>query len=517
MSCIAKDGEKGPSTLRFGVSKLSLMGHDASCPKRMEVTSIFILFVVIFLITLIQLVFLGSVIFLENRDPTKTIIWLLILGSLPVLGALLYLLLGRVVRKHQLSRHTQVRQEQTEEILKERQVRPKEEDIDQVGTISMNKKLARLLLKDAAAPLTLNNRSEVLTNGQDTFKALFAALEGAKGHIHLEFYIFHNDAIGRDILNLLIRKASEGVKVRVLVDGLGNSSIKKRFDELRKAGVEAKGFYPVRFPFLSRRLNLRNHRKIVVVDGRIGFLGGLNVGDEYLSRNKEIGFWRDTFLKLEGDSVNFLQAVFLNDWNGVTQQDLNDPLYYPQSQYLGVQMTQIAATGPDSDWGSMLQIFFVALTSAEKTIYIETPYFIPDEGSVMALKTAALSGLDVRIILQGVPDHKITYWASHSYVEELLESGVRIYRYQKGVLHAKVLILDGEIGVVGSTNFDIRSFSLNFEISAFIYDNKFAQRLEHDFQEDLACSAELVLEEYRKRPLLNRIKESSARLFSPLL
>ena len=469
------------------------------------------------MITLMQLVFLGSVIFLENRDPTKTIIWLLILGALPVLGALLYLLLGRVVRKHQLSRHKQVRAEQTEEILKDRQVRPRAEDIDQVGTISMNKKLARLLLNDADAPLTLNNRSEVLTNGQETFKALFAALEGAKKHIHLEFFIFHNDAIGQDILKLLIRKASEGVKIRVLVDGLGNRSLKKRFGELKEAGVEAEGFYPVRFPFLSRRLNLRNHRKIVVVDGRVGFLGGLNVGDEYLSRNKKIGFWRDTFLKLEGDSVNFLQTVFLNDWNGVTKQDINDALYYPQAECFGNQMTQIAATGPDSDWGSMLQIFFVALTSAEKKIYIETPYFVPDEGSVMALKTAALSGLDVRIILQGVPDHQITYWASHSYVEELLEAGVRIYRYQKGVIHAKVLILDEEIGVVGSTNFDIRSFSLNFEISAFIYDSNFAQRLEHDFRQDLDNSEELLLEEYRKRPLLNRIKESSARLFSPLL
>lgn len=464
-----------------------------------------------------QLVFLGSVIFLENRDPTKTIIWLLILGALPVLGALLYVLLGRVVRKHQLSRHRQGTQEQTEGILKDLQIRPRAEDIDQVGTIPMNKKLARLLLNDADAPLTLNNRSEVLTNGQETFKALFTALEAAEDHIHLEFFIFHNDAIGRDILNLLIRKASEGVKIRVLVDGLGNRSLTKRFGELKKAGVEAVGFFPVRFPFLSRRLNLRNHRKIVVVDGRVGFLGGLNVGDEYLSRNKKIGFWRDTFLRLEGDSVNFLQTVFLNDWNGVTHQGINDPLYYPQPQHFGRQMTQIAATGPDSDWGSMLQIFFVALTGAEKTIYIETPYFIPDEGSVMALKTAALSGLDVRIILQGVPDHKITYWASHSYVQELLESGVRIYRYQKGILHAKVLILDSKIGVVGSTNFDIRSFSLNFEISAFIYSYKFAQRLEQDFRQDLADSEEILLEEYKKRPLSNRIKESSARLFSPLL
>lgn len=440
----------------------------------------------------------------------------MILGALPVLGALLYVLLGRVARKHQLSRHKQVRQEQTEELLKDRQVRPRVEDVEQSDEIPMNKKLARLLLNDASAQLTFNNRSEVLTNGNETFKSLFEALEGAEDHIHLEFFIFHNDVIGRDILNLLIAKASDGVRVRILVDGLGSRALTKRFEELGKAGIEAAGFYPVHFPFLSRRLNLRNHRKIVVIDGRVGFLGGLNIGDEYLSR-KRIGFWRDTFLKLEGDSVHFLQKIFLNDWNGVTHQDISDSLYFPQPQDLGSQLTQIAATGPDSDWGSMLEIFFVALTSAEKTIYIETPYFVPDEGSIMALKTAALCGLDVRIILMGVPDHKITYWASLSYVEELLKSGVRIYSYTKGILHAKILILDGEIGVVGSTNFDIRSFSLNFEISAFIYDCKFAQRLEQDFHQDLADSEEFVLEEFKLRSLSNRIKESSARLFSPLL
>ncbi|MDQ7094517.1 cardiolipin synthase [Desulfosporosinus sp. PR] len=478
---------------------------------------IVILLITIALITFAQLIILGSLVFLGNRDPSKTIIWLLILGVLPILGALIYLILGRVVRKHQLSRHKQVLPSCVEEILQERQVKLSEEIEDYTATIPIKKKLARVLLNDASASITLNNRSEVLTNGDDTFKAIIAALQSARDHIHLEFFIFHNDSIGQDILNLLIHKASEGVKVRVLIDGLVNRSVRKRFGELKKAGVEAEVFYPVRFPFLSRRLNLRNHRKIIVVDGRIGFLGGLNVGDEYLSRNQRIGFWRDTFLKLEGDSVNFLQAVFLNDWNGTTRQAVSEPEYYPQSEQFSIQMTQIAATGPDSDWGSMLEIFFVALTSAEKTICIETPYFIPDEGSIMALKTAALCGLDVRIILQGVPDHKITYWASHSYVEELLASGVRIYEYQKGILHAKILILDGEIGVVGSTNFDIRSFSLNFEISAFIYAAPLAQRLEQDFHRDIADSKELVLEEYQTRPLANRLKESSARLFSPLL
>lgn len=279
-----------------------------------------ILISTVILITVVQLIILGSVVFLENRDPSKTIIWLLILGALPILGALIYLMLGRVVRKHQLSQHTQLLPGPTEEILKERQ--GKSDYDDQTTGILINRKLARILMNDASAPITFNNCSEVLTNGIDTFKAIFEAIEIAENHIHLEFFIFHNDSIGRDILNLLIQKASEGVKVRVLVDGLVNSSLRKRFGALREAGVEAEVFYPVRFPFLSRRLNLRNHRKIVVIDGRIGFVGGLNVGDEYLSRNQRIGFWRDTFLKLEGDSVNFLQAVFLNDWNGTTRQNV---------------------------------------------------------------------------------------------------------------------------------------------------------------------------------------------------
>lgn len=478
---------------------------------------IYILLAIIFLITLIQLIFLGSVIFLENRDPSKTIIWLLILGTLPILGALFYVLFGRVVRKHQLSRHKQVRLEETEELFKQRQIRPSAEDVDKAGNNSINKKLAQLLLNDDEALLTFNNRSEVLTNGEETFRALFAALESAKDHIHLEYYIFHNDEIGRDVIKLLMQKASEGVEVRVLVDGLVNLDLRKRFGELKRAGIHAEGFYPVHFPFLSRRLNLRNHRKIVVVDGRVGFIGGLNIGDEYLSRKKNIGFWRDTFLKLEGDSVHALQEVFLNDWNGVTHLVINDSRYYPQPYDMGRKLIQIAATGPDAESGSMLDIFFVALTGAEKTIYIETPYFIPDEGSFMALKTAALSGLDVRVILQGIPDHLITFYASLSYVQELLEAGVRIYQYKKGILHAKVLILDGEISGLGSTNFDIRSFNLNFEISAFIYDCESALRLEQDFHQDLADSEELILETFKLRPLSNRIKESSARLFSPIL
>lgn len=475
------------------------------------------LLAVILLITLLQLVLIGTIVFLENRDPAKTIIWLLILGVLPVLGSLLYLVFGRKVRLRKLGRRKHLRDYRLNTILDNQKVKLTSADVMLGDNESHKQKLARVLLNLGSAPLTVNNRAEVLTNGEETFKALFLTLERAEDHIHMEYYIFKDDEVGRDVLKILERKAAAGVKVRVLVDGWGSRAITKRLRELKRAGIEAVRFFPVEFPFLSSRLNLRNHRKLVIVDGCQGFIGGLNVGDEYLSRSKKFGFWRDTFVRLQGESVHFLQTVFLSDWQFVTKENIEEAQYFPDFEQVGNELVQIATSGPDSDWETILQVYFTAMTAADKSIYIETPYFIPDESAMMALKTAALGNLDVRIIFQGVPDHQITYWASHSYFEELLEAGVRIYHYRKGILHAKILIIDGEIGSVGSTNFDIRSFRLNFEISAFIYNRDFAARLEQDFHQDLLQCEEILLEEFRKRPLSYRIKESSARLFSPLL
>lgn len=468
-------------------------------------------------ITLTQIVFLGTVIFLENRDPAKTMIWLVILGVLPLFGALFYFIFGRPYKKYGITKHKRV---SLEHLAKLRQYSPEfflTENFSGDAPFPFKEKLAKLIFNNDYVPVTSNNRTEVLTNGEETFKALFEEFEKAKHHIHLEYFIFKDDGIGQALLKILQQKASDGVKVRILLDGLGSRTLAGRFKKLRQSGIEVEWFYPVRFPFLSSHLNLRNHRKIVLVDGQVAFLGGLNVGDEYLSRNKRYGFWRDTFLKLEGDAVHFVQMVFLNDWNSATKQDLGDMNYYPKPKQFNNQWIQIAATGPDANWESALLIYFSALASAEEKIYIATPYFIPDESTITVLKAAALSGLDVRILFQGIPDHKITYWASHSYFEELLEAGVKIYHYQKGLLHAKILILDGKIGALGSTNFDIRSFSLNFEITAFVYDQNFAERLESDFYQDIADSREIIWEDYVKRPLSHRYKESWARLFSPLL
>jgi len=319
-------------------------------------------------------------------------------------------------------------------------------------------------------------------------------------------------------LKILARKVVEGVEVRVLLDGMGSISISGGFiRSMRKAGIQAEWFFPIRFPYITSRLNLRYHRKIVVVDGRTGFMGGLNIGDEYLSRDAKLGFWRDTHLKLEGEAVHTLQSIFLNDWYYVTHQEVQGARYFPQTTIFQVLPVQIVGGGPDSNWRSILQSFFKALTMAKNSVSIETPYFIPDESLMMALKTAALSGLDVRLVVQGTPEHNLTFLAMHSYFEELLQAGVRIYKYMKGTLHAKIFLIDNQLASVGSANMDLRSFLLDFEICAFAYDRALVERLKLDFEQDLNESIELVLKTFQARPVFERFKESSARLFSPVL
>ncbi|MGZ4113285.1 MAG: cardiolipin synthase [Tumebacillaceae bacterium] len=470
------------------------------------------------LLTIIGLLLVGTIIFLENRNPEKTVAWLIILAVFPIIGFVMYLVLGRNARKRKLFKHKYLNAGHLKRIVGKQEQRLTEQDVVLGDGADQKMRLVRLLLNNAVSPLTSNNRVEVLTNGFDKFAALFEALESAQEHIHLEYYIFKNDEIGRDTMEILTRKSRAGVEVRVIVDGLGSRSLPPEFmQEMREAGVQIQMFFPVRFPFLSSKLNFRNHRKIVIVDGRVGFLGGMNIGDEYLSRDKVLGFWRDTHLKVEGDCVHMLQTTFLNDWYFITREQVTDGKYYPQSALLEKRLTQIVASGPDSDWESIRQVFFTALATAQRKVYVETPYFVPDESITMALKTAALSGLDVRLIVQGVPEYKLTYWASRSYFDELLKAGVKVYKYQKGILHAKVALIDDVVAIVGSANIDIRSFQLNFEISALLYNRETVARLERDFQQDLVNSSEVQFEVYDKRPLSDRFKESGARLLSPLL
>lgn len=455
---------------------------------------------------------MGKVILLDNRAPGETISWFCILGFFPVLGYIIYIIFGRNKGLLFRSKH----------IPDNRLVQTVRQQSDNDGEISRltdsHHKLVNLMLHSGFAPITLHNQVDVLLNGGEKFKALFKALEGASHHIHLSYYIFKDDEIGEDVLKILARKVSDGVEVRVLLDGMGSLSISGGFlHSMRRAGIQVEWFSPIRFPYITSRLNLRYHRKIVVVDGRTGFMGGLNIGDEYLSRDAKLGFWRDTHLKLEGEAVHTLQAIFLNDWYYVTRQEITGTRYFPQAFLTQVMPVQIMGGGPDSNWASILQGYFMAITMAENSVSIETPYFIPDESLMMALKTAALCGLDVRLIVQGIPEYKITYLAMHSYFEELLQAGVKIYKYMKGTLHAKIFFIDNQLASVGSANMDLRSFLLDFEISAFVYDQTLVEKLKLDFEQDINESVELVLKTFQARPIYERFKESSARLFSSML
>jgi cardiolipin synthase A/B len=473
---------------------------------------------VIVLLTFSYFLIAQLVVILESKNPEKTASWLAISTVWPYLGFILYILFGCTPLKGKLF-HSKHLPGNFLPCLSNRQKDVfSSEDIFFKGESTGDKRLVRLLLESGFAPLSSNNHLTVLTNGKEKFDALLKDIELAQDHIHIEYYIFHADQIGKSVSNLLIRKAKLGLKVRMIFDGLGSRDLPNDFlGALTEAGIEIGWFLPLHFPKLIGTLNYRNHRKLVIIDGKIGYLGGINVGDEYLSRNPKFGFWRDTHLRLEGESVQSMQETFLNDWYFIHQEEIKDARYYPQLKRVGKTLTQIVAGGPDSKQESMKELFFTILTVAQKEILLTTPYFIPDESMIMALKSAALSGLSVKVLVQGKPDHQIPYLASASYFEDLLNTGIEIYRYQKGILHSKVLTVDEKICIVGSANFDIRSFQVDFEMSAIIYDTELTHRLNQDFYQDLKDSLLLKREEYANRSFGQKIIEANARLLSPLL
>ncbi|KIV57605.1 cardiolipin synthetase [Aneurinibacillus migulanus] len=463
---------------------------------------------------------IAFLIVLENRNPSRTVAWLIILNFLPIVGFIFYMLLGRNVRKRKLFRHKFI---SNAEVLKKLETAPSgmldENDFWQYPHLASKRRLLNLMVNVSQSPFTLRNRSKILTNGDETFRQMIQDMSEAKHHIHFQFYIIRHDTTGQQFKQVLIDKAREGVKVRVIYDGVGSVRLDKRYiTELKEAGVEVVTFFPVILPFLNNKLNYRNHRKIVIIDGKIGFVGGLNIGDEYLGKDTRYGFWRDSHVRLEGESVYLLQNIFLKDWFFVTEENIEGDSYYPSLiEEPGEELIQIASSGPDSDWESIWQMYFSIIATAQEKIYITSPYFVPDDSISMALKTAALSGLDVRILLPSRPDHQTVFWASRSYFQELLEAGVRFYLYQPGFVHAKILLVDGVVASIGTANMDIRSFQHNFEVNAIIYNSNSVYKLEEDFINDLMDSKELTLKEYKRRPWHHRILESVARLLSPLL
>ncbi|MGQ1787952.1 MULTISPECIES: cardiolipin synthase [unclassified Saccharicrinis] len=460
-----------------------------------------------------------GVMVLENRSPLKSLSWILVLLLLPLLGVVLYVFFGQNLRKQKIISRKGLKNHDF--LLQTASIQTK--DLSQFyglndEILDEKKQIIQLQLNNSHSVMTAGNKVKLLNNGDDKFKALIEDLEKAKHFIHLQYYILEKDEIGKKIIDLLVRKAQEGVEVRVIIDDVGSWEFKRKdFQQLREAGLEIFSFLTVRFPTFTSKLNYRNHRKIVIIDGLIGFLGGINVADRYIHGNPKYGIWRDTHLKVEGDAVNSLQTIFSIDWYFVSQVELSDQKYFPAKEPMGNKLVQISPSGPDADWPSIMMGFFKIITTAKRYVYITSPYFMPNESVLMALKTAAMGGVDVRIIIPEKSDAYISKLSSMSYLKEMMLAGVRFYFYQKGFIHSKTMVSDDMIASVGSANMDFRSFEQNFEVTAFVYDKEFALEVKESFMEDFAESNEVILSEWRKRPIKQKAKESLARLLSPLM
>ncbi|SFS89061.1 cardiolipin synthase [Marininema halotolerans] len=458
------------------------------------------------------------VVFLERRDVSSTWAWLLVLSLIPVIGFILYLLFGR-----NLSHKKIFTWDKQSRLRLQRVVTAQKEGLNERAKrdpiLQEYRELIRMHLNHDQAVLTYQNELQMFTDGRTKFDALLADLERAEDHIHLLYYIVRNDRLGQEIGEVLARKAREGVRVRLLYDDLGSRGLSKRFiRKLREAGGEVEAFFPSRLPLINPRMNYRNHRKLVIIDGQTGYIGGFNIGDEYLGSNPRFGYWRDTHLRIEGGAVHSLQARFILDWNQASHRHLSfQNYYYPQARENGDVNIQIVSSGPDAEWEQIKNGYIKMILSAKRYIYIQTPYFIPDDSLLDALRIAVFSGIDVRVMIPDKPDHPFVYWATYSYVGELLKIGGRVYIYRNGFLHAKTIVVDGKIASVGTANIDVRSFRLNFEVNAFLYHEQSAGNLANVFHQDMIQSTPLTWEKYMQRSLTIRFKESISRLVSPIL
>ncbi|AZK45846.1 cardiolipin synthase [Paenibacillus lentus] len=459
---------------------------------------------------------IGFAIFMENRNPSSTVAWILVLGLLPVVGLIFYFLFGQnYFKRRNFDKKAEEDRKNYERIDNNAYMLPR--DLSQFTP--EEQRLLQLSQRLARTPFSMATRTKVLTNGEETFSSILRELKKAEHHIHMEYYIYRADDIGREIQKTLIEKAKSGVEVRFMFDAVGSIGLPKSFiREMEEAGVKVGIYGQVRFLALSSRVNYRNHRKIVVIDGRTGFIGGLNVGDEYLSRSKTYGFWRDTHMLVKGEAVRSLQIIFLQDWKYVTGETIMSlPYLSPELETGCGGAVQIVPSGPDNESRTLKNIFFSMMSMAKKSIWLATPYFIPDDDIFTALKVAGLSGLDVRILFPAKPDKWLPFLASHSYFPELLEAGVKIFEYEKGFLHSKLLIVDGEVATVGTANMDMRSFHLNFEVNALLVRNDSITQMVKSFERDLLSTKQIEYKEFMEKKLFVRFMESAARLFSPLL
>lgn len=461
------------------------------------------------------------IVFFQRRSPQTVWTWLLLLYFIPVVGFLFYLLIGQDFHKSRMFKAKEIEDglryavERQEESISRNQSRVDSPEWDQFRDLILYN------LEAGEAVFTTNNDIRIYTDGREKFRALISEMKQAKHYIHLQYYIIRNDELWQEIEKVLVEKAQEGVEVRVLFDSMGCRSMhNKDWERLEREGIQVAEFFPALLGKLQLRINYRNHRKIVVIDGRIGFVGGFNVGREYLGREKKFGYWRDTHLCIEGAAVTSLAVRFVLDWNYAAGENLfqEDSLFgLPKYVRGGREPVQIISSGPDSQTKTIHDNYLRLIHKAKDHIYIQTPYFIPDDSILDALKIAARSGVDVRIMIPCKPDHPFVYWATYSYIGEMVEAGARCYTYDNGFLHAKMLTIDGAAACVGTANMDMRSFGLNFEVNATIYGRETAGKLEEAFEEDESVCTQVTKRIYEKRGISIKVREQFSRLLSPLL
>ncbi|HYV35648.1 MAG TPA: cardiolipin synthase, partial [Gemmataceae bacterium] len=466
---------------------------------------------------------------MTKTDSTSAMAWCLLIFFLPFVGAALFYLLGyqhvtRPLRRKR--RHKQRYRAQAPRTPSDADVPPLEHEDQAIQEVAdLHREMHLVAARAGAYPLTLGNHVEMYHEGQPAFEAMLGAIQTAKHHIHWLTFIFQYDEIGRTVLEMLTRKAREGVKVRLLYDAMGSRHLsRQRLQEFRAAGGMAHPFLPVDPLHRRIQVNLRNHRKILVVDGQVGFVGGLNVGDEYLGKVERFGFWRDTHLRLEGPAVGDLQRVFAEDWDFACTEQLCQPddavantLYYQPKAVDGPYPAQIIESGPDRDVKPIREVYFAAILKARKRVWIASPYFVPDNGLRDALRLAGQLGIDVRFLGQHHPDKWLAQYAARFYWGQVLPAGVKIYQYTKGMMHSKVVMVDGIWASVGSANLDNRSLHLNFEVNCLLYSRAAVAELEAAFERDLADAIRLDRHVYSKRPFPGRLMENACRLFSPVL
>jgi cardiolipin synthase len=458
----------------------------------------------------------------DVESTEKTLAYILLAITVPFAGVIFYYLLGNNYRKNKLYSKKLIANDKILNRMKDATILETMKVLEEGDeTLKKNSELARLLLNDRS-PLTKGNKVKLLVNGENKFPEVLQELEKAKHHIHLEYYIFEDDEIGNKIKEILIRKAKEGVHVRFIYDDFGSRSIRKKLvPELIKNGVEAHPFFKIYFIAFANRINYRNHRKIIIIDGFTAFVGGINVSDRYINAadSKQV-FWRDTHLMIKGPGIRHLQYIFLCDWNFCADTTIEPPLrsFFSSDEKIEEdKVVQIAASGPDSDIPTILYSLIQVISLATKEILITTPYFIPVTSLMDSLRVAALSGLDIKLL---VPEHSDSMWvnaAARSYYGDLLDAGVKIYLYKKGFVHAKTIVVDGNVSVVGTANLDHRSFDLNFEVNAVVYDKQISEQLRETFYSDLKDAQEINKTDWNARPLWKYFPEKVARLLSPLL